>query len=265
MSFGQFLSENKWIVNILISLGVILVAIILYTLIDKMVLKRLDKFNKKFYSKKTGTYFKLFRSINRYLYILVVLFIILKINGVNITTMVTGVGVIGIVFGFAIQDALKDIIKGFDIITDSYYQVGDIVRIDKYTGKVLAIGIKTTKLEDIFENNVVSISNRNIEKVEILSHMINIDIPLPYDLDSKKAEKTINFIVEKIKKIDKVEDVEYRGINNFDESNIKYHIKVYCPPINKVQIRRDSLTCIFKCLEEKNISIPFNQIDVHQK
>ena len=265
MSFGQFLSENKWIVNILISLGVVLLAIIIYALIDKMVLKKLDKFNKKFSGKKTGTYFKLFRSINRYLFILVVLFIILKINGVNITTMVTGVGVIGIVFGFAIQDALKDIIKGFDIITDSYYQVGDIVRIDKYTGKVLAIGIKTTKLEDIFENNVVSISNRNIEKVEILSHMINIDIPLPYDLDSKKAEKTINFIVEKIKKIDKVEDVEYRGINNFDESNIKYHIKVYCPPINKVQIRRDSLTCIFKCLEEKNISIPFNQIDVHQK
>ena len=266
MSYGDFLKENQWITNILISIGVIFAAILVYSAISKLLTKRLDLINKKFSSgKKTGTYLKLFRSINRYLYIIIVLFIILKINGVNITAMVTGVGVIGIVFGFAIQDALKDVIKGFDIITDAYYQVGDVVRIDKYTGKVLSIGIKTTKLEDIYEHNIISISNRNIEKVEILSHMINIDIPLPYDLNTKKAEDTIDFIVESIKKIDKVEKVEYKGINNFDNSNIKYHIKVYCSPINKVQIRRDSLTCIYKCLEERKINIPFNQIDVHQK
>ena len=95
--------------------------------------------------------------------------------------------------------------------------------------------------------------------------MINIDIPLPYDLDTKKAEDTIEYIIDNIKKIDKVEKVEYRGINNFDASNIKYHIKVYCQPINKVQTRRDSLTCIYKCLEDKKIRIPFNQIDVHNK
>ena len=95
--------------------------------------------------------------------------------------------------------------------------------------------------------------------------MINIDIPLPYDLNLKEAENTINYITKEISKIEKVENVEYRGVNNFADSSIKYQIKVYCPPIDKVQIRRDSLTCILRCLEEKNIAIPFTQIDIHQK
>ena len=130
---------------------------------------------------------------------------------------------------------------------------------------MLSIGIKTTKIEDIFEKNIISISNRNIEKVEIISHMININIPLPYELKLKDAEDAIKYIVEHIKKLDKVENVEYRGINDLDESCIRYQIKVYCPPIDKVQTRRDSLTTIVKCLEDKNIQVPYNQLDIHQK
>ncbi len=266
MDLRKIIEDNPWILKVANSLIVIIIAVLLYIIITKIIINKIEKkYNSKIKSKKSNTYIKLFKSILRYLFIIVSLFIILKIFGVNITAMATGVGVFGIIFGFAIQDALKDIIKGMDIITDSYYQVGDIIRVDKYTGKVLAIGIKTTKIEDIFEKNIVSISNRNIEKVEVLSHMINIDIPLPYDLSLKDAENTIKYITDKISKIEKVEKVEYRGVNDFADSSIKYQIKVYCPPIEKVQTRRDSLTCILRCLEEKNISVPFTQIDVHQK
>ena len=235
MNLDKIIENNPWVLNLLYSLIAIVATIIIYFVFTNIVINKLEKrYNKKLRSKKTNTYIKLFKSVTRYIFILVLLFVLLKINGVNITAMATGVGVFGIIFGFAIQDAIKDVIKGFDIITDSYYQVGDIIRIDKYTGKVLAIGIKTTKLEDIFEKNIVSISNRNIEKVEVLSHMINIDIPLPYDLSLKDAESTIKYITKEISKIEKVENVEYRGVNEFADSSIKYQIKVYCPPIDKV-------------------------------
>lgn len=262
----EFLNNNQWIYNIIYSLSVIIVALVVYLVIAKIIMKKIKTRKYRILlSRNSSTYVNLFKSINRYLFIIVVILVLLKINGVNITTMITGVGIFGIIFGFAIQDALKDVIKGFDIITDSYYRVGDVVRIDNYTGVVTAIGIKTTKLEDIYEKNIISISNRNIEKVEVLSHMINIDIPMPYDLKLKRAEEVINYIKDNIRKIDKVEDIEYRGVNEFDESSIKYQIKVYCPPTEKTQIRRDALTCILKCLEENGIEIPFKQIDIHQK
>ena len=266
MNLTELIKDYPWIDNILYSILAIIITIFIYILFSNLVLKRVEnKQFKLFKSNNTTTYFKLFRSIIRYLFIIILIIVLLKINGVNITSVVTGVGVAGIIFGFAIQDSLKDIIKGFDIITDSYYKVGDVIRVDKYTGVVTAIGIKTTRIEDIFEKNIVSISNRNIEKVEVLSHMINIDIPLPYDLKLTQAEKVIKTITDKIKEIDKVEKVEYRGVNEFADSSIKYQIKVYCNPLDKVQTRRDSLTCILRCLEEQDIHIPFNQIDVHQK
>ena len=260
--FLDFFYENTWLQRLVCSVIAIVVAIIIYEIFTKFIL---IKFSGDKKSKNYITYIKLFKSVTRYVFIITLIFVLLKINGVNITSIVTGVGVAGIIFGFAIQDALKDIIKGFDIITDSYYRVGDIIKVEGYTGVVLSIGLKTTRLEDIYQKNIVSISNRNIEKVEVLSHLICIEVPLPYELKLDDANALMEEIVGNIGKIEKVEKAEYGGVNDFADSSIKYLIKINCAPIDRLQTRRNALSCIMKCLEEKGINIPFNQLDIHQK
>ena len=180
-------------------------------------------------------------------------------------SMLAGVGIISVIIGFSVQDALKDIIKGFDIISDEYYQVGDVIKYGEIEGKVLSVGIKTTKIEDVKSFNIISISNRNIEQVEVVSHLINIDIPMPYELKVNEAEEVIMEIVTLVNSLENVEKCEYRGINDLADSSVKYQIKVYCKPIEKLQVRRDSLRCILIELEKNNISVPYNQLDVHQK
>ena len=219
----------------------------------------------KLSTKKKATYLKMLKSIIRYVLIVINVLVILKIFGINITSMLAGVGIIGIIIGFAIQDALKDIIKGIDIIADNYYHVGDVIKYGDITGKVLSIGLKTTKLEDVYTFNIVSISNRNIEKVEIVSNLINIDIPISYDVKLVDAEEAVKDIVETIKAHKKVINCEYRGVNDLADSSIKYQIKVYCNPIDKVQIRRDALRYVLVGLDKHHLSVPYNQIDVHQK
>lgn len=266
MSFEEFIGENEWILRILYSLVALCFSILIYQLIAHIIDNKIDnKKNSLVTNKKYNTYLKLMKSVMKYIFMLITLFIILRINGVNISSLIAGVGIVGIVFSFAIQDAVKDILKGIDIISDNYYQVGDIIKFQDLTGKVLAIGLKTTKIQDIYTLNIASISNRNIEKVEVISHLINIDIPLPYELKLQDAEKIIKYTVKKVKNLKEVEEVEYRGVNNFSESSIDYQIKVYCQPSVKVQTRRDALTCILACLEEHNIQIPYKQIDIHQK
>jgi len=237
-----------------------------YTFFEKVIFMKFQESHKKIFSdKRFNTYIRMIKNISKYVFIMVVLFIVLKINGINISSLLAGIGIIGIIIGFAIQDALKDIIKGFDIVSDSYYQVGDVIHFDTITGKVLSIGLKTTKVEDIYTLNIVSISNRNIEQVEVVSHLINIDIPLPYELKLKESEEAIQEIISKIKKDKEIEKVEYRGVNSLADSSILYQIKVYCAPTIKVQKRRDALRCIVEGLEEKGISIPYTQIDIHNK
>ena len=262
MEFLDFFYENIWLQRIIYSIIAIVAAIVIYELFTKFFL---IKFSGDKKGKKYNTYIKLFKSLTRYVFIITLIFVLLKINGVNITSIVTGVGVAGIIFGFAIQDSLKDIIKGLDIITDSYYHVGDVIKVEGYTGVVLAIGLKTTRLEDIYQNNIVSISNRNIEKVEILSHLICIEVPLPYELKVSEANALMEEVVGNIRKIGKVEKADYAGVNDFADSSIKHLIKINCAPVDRLQTRRNALSCIMKCLEEKGVSIPFNQLDIHQK
>lgn len=253
--------ENKWVVNILHSLIVIVVSFVIYKSTSYFLTK--NNKAKLFASNKSKTYSKMLKSIIRYLFLIITVLIILQINGVNVSSMLAGVGIVGVIIGFAVQDALKDIIKGFDILSDAYYRVGDVIKYKEVEGIVLAIGLKTTKIEDVRTLNIVSISNRNIDEVEVVSNLINIDIPLPYEVKLKDAEIIINEILNEIKKIKNVDKCEYRGVNELSDSSLNYQIKVYCNPALKVQTRRDALRCIIKVLEDNKVSVPYNQMDVH--
>lgn len=265
MYISKYLN-NALLIMIVKSLVFVLISIIIYNVFVTIIGSGINKvdFGKLSIKKKT-TYLKMLKSIVRYVLIVINILIILNIFGINITSMLAGVGIIGIILGFAIQDALKDIIKGIDIIADNYYQVGDVIKYDDITGKVISIGLKTTKLEDVNTFNIVSISNRNIEEVEVVSNLINIDIPISYDVKLKDAEEAVKDIVEAIKKHKNVINCEYRGVNDLADSSIKYQIKVYCNPLDKVQIRRDALRYVLVGLDKHNLSVPYNQIDVHQK
>lgn len=257
---------QPWVIKLIESLISVIISFTIYKILTYFLFKKLgDKNLRVLNNKKTKTYIKLLKSITRYIFIIATALIVLQINGINVSSMVAGVGIISIIIGFAIQDALKDIIKGFDIISDNYYQVGDVIKYKDNVGKVLAIGLKTTKIEDVYSLNIVSISNRNIEHVEVVSNLINIDIPLPYELKTKDAIEVINKIINEIKKNKDVINCEYRGVNDLASSSINYQIKVYTDPVKKVQIRRDVLSCIVKTLEENNIAVPYNKLDVYQK
>lgn len=257
--------NNIYFIKVVKIIIIILFNYFLYKIIKSLFLKNFGKGNLKTLSnKKANTYFKVINNITKYVIILLTVFIILQLFGINISSMLAGVGILSIIIGFAIQDALKDIIKGFDILSDSYYQVGDVIKFGENTGKVLSIGLKTTKIKDIYTNNIVSIANRNIELVEVLSDLINIDIPFSYDLKVIEVEKVINKILDELNNHKKITKSEYRGINDLKDSSIMFQIKIYCSPTEKLQVRRDALNIIVKTLEDNNIKIPYNQIDIHQ-
>ena len=266
MEYFKNIAEHVAHAQLVNSLIVVIISILLYKFVTHFFNGKEKNSNlRMFKSKKGKTYYKLMKSLIRYVFIIVTVLIILQINGVNVSSMLAGVGIIGVIVGFAVQDALKDIVKGIDIISDSYYHVGDVIKFKDIEGKVLSIGIKTTKIEDIKNQNNISISNRNIDQVEVVSNYIYVDIPMPYEVSVVRAEDVITDIIDLIR-ADKLIDVcTYNGVNNLDDSSIKYQIKITCNPIQKLQVRRNVLRNILVGLENNGISVPYNQIDVHQK
>ena len=264
MKIQQFFAENEWLLKIIFSIFVIIIAIILYKLCTNIVEKTIER-SKVFNSKKTKTYIRLIKSINRYIIILIVLMAILKIYGIDVSSLLAGIGIISVIIGLAIQDFLKDIIRGTSILSDNYFSVGDVIKYKDIEGKVLVVGLKTTKIQELATSNIYSIANRNIEEVATLSKLIYVRIPLPYELKYKEQLRVVEDVVKIIKKDTLIEDCDNVGLTELADSKIEYLLKVTCNPVNRLQVRRNTLEHIIEGLEKNNIEVPYNQIDIHQK
>lgn len=253
--------------NFITSIIALVVIFAIYQIIKKLInliVNKIDPKNTRNYKKKK-TYLKLVNSCFKYVFVVLAILIVLQINGIDVTSIITGLGIVSIIVGLALQDALKDIIMGFNIIVDNYFSVGDVIKIDDVEGKVIGLGIKNTKIEDINNPNVLVIANRNISKSKVLANRFDIDIPLPYEENIQKMEEVLNEIINKVKENVDVNDIKYEGISEFADSAIKYKLRVWCKIENKFRVQRAILRIVKIELDEKNIQIPYNQLDVHTK
>ena len=146
---------------------------ILFVLVVYLVLKRVLKvtFNKAGGKKATPaqrqrikTISQMLSSILRYLFLIIVLLVILSILGVNVTSLLAGLGILTAVIGLAFQDMIKDFIAGIAIIAENQFSVGDtvITQIDGFKGVVTNIGLKTTEITNE-KGEVKILANHNID------------------------------------------------------------------------------------------------------
>ena len=237
----QFLS-NVMTKERYISVAIVIIGAIIYVISINLIKNFIKKNeNSPKLDKRKKTYLKLFKNILKYVLLIIVSVIILQINGVNVSSIIASLGVITVIVGFALQDALKDIIMGINIVMNDYFSVGDVLKINNVEGKVIEIGLKFTRMKDINNGNIFVISNRNISEALNLSEQLDIDIPLPYEESATKMEKVIDIMIEQISELENVSKVEYKGLNEFADSAIYYKIRIFCKPELKSQIKRGEL------------------------
>lgn len=259
------LTQKLLQVHMIQSFFIIVASYLIYIIIKKIINKGVKKtaINNSTKGKRT-TYTKLITNIIKYVFIIVTILLIMQINGIDVTSMIAGLGIVGVISGLAIQDALKDIIMGANIITDDFFVVGDVVKYNNIEGKIISLGLKTTKIQDIYTNNIISVTNRNIDKITNVSKWLDLDIPISYNEKTEKINKIFKNICKEIENNENIEKCEYLGINSFEESSIMYKIRIYCMPELKPTIKRMALGKIKENLDENDITIPYKQIDIHQ-
>lgn len=247
------------IINIVIY---ILIGYILYRLIKGILIKSL-KINKK---KRQQTITKLMISIIKIVIVTIEVILILSLFGVNVTSLLAGVGIASVVIGLALQDIMKDVLAGAFIIFDDQFDVDDLVEINGFTGTVISVGIKTTKLKN-YEGKIRIISNRNISEVTNYSKANSfaiVDIPVSYEENLEHVEKIISKIATRINKEveNLVSEVQILGIDALASSSINYRIMVEVKPTMHYAARRIMHKIIKEEFDKANITIPYNKLEV---
>jgi small-conductance mechanosensitive channel len=84
-----------------------------------------------------------------------VVLVLLDNLGVNVTTLIAGLGVGGIAVALAAQNVLGDLFSSLSIVLDKPFVVGDFIAVGDFLGAVEHVGLKTTRLRSLSGEQVV--------------------------------------------------------------------------------------------------------------
>jgi len=242
-----------------------LVVTIVLTFIITFIFNRIIKRQK---NKRTVTITRLIRSLIRYTLAIVVFITILGVWGVDIMPIVTGVGVLGLVIGLGAQTLIKDLIAGVAIVFDNFYDVDEVVEINGFKGKVLEIGLKSTRLEN-WKGEIKVISNGEI--LEIINYSRNpsvgvVEFDIAYQEDINRVFKLIEENLENLKEIypQIIEGPNIVGIIDVGNS-VKIRITVKTISEQHYAVERGIRKYLKEVFEEHQIEMPFSKNIIYDR
>ena len=173
--------------------------------------------------------------------------------GVNITTVLAGLGVGGLAVALALQKPLEDMMGALTIFTQATIRVGDFVRYGTEMGTVEDIGLRTTRLRTL-TNTVVSVPNARVASVETenLSYRTKIrywpTLRLRYDTSPDQIKSVLNGVRESLEKHEQVYDDPVRvRFTDFDDDAILIKVNSF--------VRTTDFSEFLEVAEELNFQI----------
>lgn len=106
------------------------------------------------------------RKLVRFFILVGGLILALGVFGVNITGLLAGVGLGGLVVALAAKDSVENVFGSLTILFDMPFALGDWVKIDKAEGIVEEINLRSTKIRT-FEDSMITLPNSNLIKAAV--------------------------------------------------------------------------------------------------
>lgn len=126
---------------------------------------------------------------------------VLQKTGFDVWSVITGLGIGGMAMALAAQQTLGNWFGGMQVMTDRPFQVGDWIRIDSYFGRVLHIGMRSTRMQNTAGLTFI-IPNKHIAEATIENHMApqgqvrEFLLALPYDTSAARLEQLCDGVRE---------------------------------------------------------------------
>jgi small-conductance mechanosensitive channel len=157
-----------------------------------------------------------------------VLLLILDNLGINITTLVAGLGIGGIAVALAVQNILGDLFASLSIVIDKPFVVGDFIIMDDYMGSVEHIGLKTTRIRSLGGEQII-FSNSDLLKARVRNYKrmrerrIVFKFGVTYDTPPETVEK-IPAVVRRLVEAHEQARFERAHFFAFGESSLDFEV-----------------------------------------
>lgn len=258
--------EKIFVKEIMAPVLIIVISFIVYAIIKKII-KKIFKFKKGMDDKRKKTIVAVFVNLVKFFIIAIAVVSILDVYGIDTKSILASLGVFTAVLALALQDILKDFVAGMAIILEGQYRIGDTITVGGFKGEVINLTLKTTRIK-AYTGEIKIFANRNIS--EVINHTLDnslsiIDVSVAYEEDLNKVERVLNNLCKRLsEELDDIKgDVELLGVNELAASAVIYRITAPVTANKQFEIQRKILREVKIELDKNKISIPYEQLVVH--
>jgi small-conductance mechanosensitive channel len=211
----------------------------------------------------------------RMVVLIVGVLVVLSSLGIQITPILTALGVGGLAVALALQDTLSNLFAGMHLLADKPIRVGDYVKLSEgVEGFVVDVGWRSTRIR-MLENNIVVLPNAKVAQ----SVITNYDLPDPrltlalrvgvdYASDPDHVEAVL--ADEATRAIGEVPGLladpkpAARFIPGFGESSLNFTVVCQVATfVDQFAVQHELRKRIFRRLRAEGIAIPFPVRTVH--
>jgi Small-conductance mechanosensitive channel len=153
---------------------------------------------------------------------------ILKFSfGYKITNLLTGLSIVGAAIALALRESLENLIASFIIFFDKPFSMGDVVKVQSYTGTVEKIGLRSTRIRTD-QKTFITVPNKQMVDTILDNHSMRtqrkgeLKLEISPNTDSEKIDR----LVAGIRKITTREDIETSNVFLSDITATAFMVQV---------------------------------------
>lgn len=234
------------------------------------IAKTIKRFSEKYIS-KLGTNETISRFLSQLIFIAILIFGIMMALSVmdlskTVSSILAGLGIIGLALGFAFQDTAANFISGVYITFNQPYKIGDIIQThDGHEGEVIDINLRVTKIKT-YNGPIVYVPNRYLFQecftnyTEFEQRRVQIECGVSYGEDLEHVEKVA---LESARNVSSRLESEEPTLfwTGFGDSSINFTLNVWCK-FNEtskdfIPVRNEAIISLKKAFDNNGIMIPF--------
>lgn len=190
-------------------------------------------------------------------------------TGVKITAILAASTALFVGIGLGMQKLFQDIISGIFILIDKTVTINDVIEIDKKVGKIIQVGLRTTKAITNDEKILVIPNHKFLNEIlynwtqndETTREFVDVGVAYGTDVDLVKA-LLLGIAVQEEAILNAPEPLIL--FTDFGDSALQFRLYFYVQDSFHVPLIKSNLRYkIYNIFNENNINIPFPQRDVH--
>ncbi|EOD78581.1 Potassium efflux system KefA protein [Grimontia indica] len=187
--------------------------------------------------------------------------------GLNLTPILTGFGIAGVIVGFALQDTLSNFAAGMMLLIYRPFDVGDFVQAGGVEGKVSHMSLVNTTIKT-FDNQIIIVPNSKIwgDVIKNVTHervrRVDMVFGVSYSDDVEYVEKVLTDIISSHPAILRAPEPMIK-LHVLNSSSVDFIVRPWVKTDDYWDVYWDVTREVKIRFDKEGISIPFPQQDVH--